>query len=159
MKHLGQFIIEGGRVPLPFETEGGRQWYMRQPSAEEDADGKSAYRLGYNRVKSNDRLADLGNSEDDIEREARIRAAASELAYMLPILIEDATGRRIFDPFNRADMERFEALDQAVISSLAAAYWGPIQQAISEAKKKSARNFSIGRAWPDSGANGPSPAE
>lgn len=148
LKHLEQFIIEAGHVA--FSTSDGRRWRMRQPTPDEAASGDSAYRVMHRRVMEDKRLADLAGGETALKREAHIRASAAEAVYLLPLLLErpvrgqgsgvggqEENWRPAFDVFDPASMAEFEELDGAIVSEMTAIYFGPIQTAISEAKKKS----------------------
>jgi hypothetical protein len=139
MKHLSQFIITAGKVAF---VAGGRKWLMRQPGPEEAADGDSAWRIAYGRVMKDRRLRELaGDDKPELEKEARIRAAAAESIYMLPLLLElpgdDDPARPAFDVFDPESLAEFEALGSEVISEMTHIYFGAIRGAIREAKKKS----------------------
>ena len=131
--YQSNFIIEARRVS--FEA-GGRRYWMRQPTPEEAADGDSAYRLAYQRVLDDKRLVSLAGDEKAIEREARIRAAASEALYLIPLLLEDEDGAAAFDVFDPDSMAEFETLPPEVITRMTEVFWGPIQDAMLDAKKK-----------------------
>lgn len=135
IKHLPQFIISAARIA--FETPDGQRWRMRQPTPDEAADGDSAYRLARQRVIADGRLKELAGGGEALEREANARAAAAEAIYMLPLLLEREDGERAFDVFDAASLAEFEALSRDVIIEMTKTYWGVIQQAIAEAKKKS----------------------
>jgi hypothetical protein len=140
IKHLAEFIIEAGKIT--FSTADGHCWRMRQPTPDEAASGDSAYRLAYRQVMDDKRLANLAGSPAELEREARIRASAAQAIYLLPLLLEKPgmlAGEWVpaFDPFSDVSMAEFEALDGAVIAEMVTVYWGPIQEAASQAKKKS----------------------
>lgn len=135
IKHLTQFIVSAARIA--FETPDGQRWRMRQPTPDEAADGDSAYRLARQRVIADGRLKELAGGGEALEREANARAAAAEAIYMLPLLLEREDGERAFDVFDAASLAEFEALSRDVIIEMTKTYWGVIQQAIAEAKKKS----------------------
>lgn len=146
-QYLEKFIVEAGKVV--FTTGDGRRWRMRQPTPDEAANGDSAYRLAQRRVLEDKRLADLAGSDEELKREARIRASAAEAMYLLPLLLEKPVVSSqmsdgwlpAFDVFDAASMAEFEALEGAVITEMTAVFWGPIQQAIREAKKKPPESF------------------
>lgn len=147
IKYMEKFIIEAGKVS--FATADGRRWRMRQPTPEEAANGDSAYRLAYRRVMEDGRLMELAGSKEDLEREARIRASAAEAVYLLPLLLEKEAGQvagpqghkeeiwlPAFNVFDPALMAEFEALDGAIVAEMTQVYWGPVQEAVRQAKKK-----------------------
>lgn len=137
-KYIEKFILEAGKAG--FTTADGRQWRMRQPTPEEAADGDSAYRLAYRRVMEDGRLGNLAQSKEDLEREARVRGSAAEAVYLLPVLLEKPGGGGwlpAFDVFDAASMAEFEALEGAVVAEMSRVYWGPVQEAVRQAKKKS----------------------
>lgn len=136
--YVTNFIIEAGRVS--FEA-GERVWRMRQPTPEEAADGDSAYRLTHGRVMGDERLLEMAEDGPALEKEAAIRAAAAEAVYMLPLLLETDDGQPAFDVHDADSMAAFEALDPEVIVRMTDVYWGPVQEAIREAKKKSRRDL------------------
>lgn len=143
-KYLSQFIIEAGK--MTFTTPDGQQWRMRQPTPDEAADGDSAYRLAHQRILNDNRLKELAGSEEALQREAAIRATAAEAVYMLPLLLETKQEKEwvvAFDPFDQESLAEFEALNIKTIAEMTKIYWGPIQQAIYEAKKKSQSDLSI----------------
>jgi hypothetical protein len=142
IKHLTQFIVDAARVA--FETPDGQRWRMRQPTSDEAADGDSAYRLARQRVLQDGRLKELAGGKAALEAEASARAAAAEAVYMLPLLLEREDGQAAFDVFDAASLAEFEALPREVIIEMTKIYWGPIQQAAQEAKKKSRPGSSTG---------------
>lgn len=133
--YLTSFIVNASKVK--FTTGDGRRWQMRQPTPEEAADGDSAYRLAYNRIKNDKRLGGLAEDKNSLEHEARIRGAAAEVAYMLPLLLEKEDSTPAFDIYSPVSLEEFETTDAAIIKEMSEAYWKMIQAAISQAKKKS----------------------
>lgn len=160
MKHLSQFIITAGKVAF---VAGGRKWLMRQPSPEEAADGDSAWRIAYSRVMKDARLRELaGDDKQELEKEARIRAAAAESVYMLPLLLQlpgdDGPSRPAFDVFDEESMAEFERLGSEVISEMTHIYFGAIRGAIREAKKKSTPPLSLASSSANPSANGRSRA-
>lgn len=166
LKHLDQFIIEAGCVP--FTTSDGRQWRMCQPTPDEAASGDSAYRVMYRRVMEDKRLAELAGSEEALRQEARTRGSAAEALYLIPLLLQkpgianqgpESTGPgawvRAFDVFDPASLAEFESLAPGLIAEMTQVYFGLIQQAIDQAKKKVSIGFlnrvalckTLGR-WP-----------
>jgi len=135
LTRLTEFIVQNGRVPV--EGPAGEEWYLRQPMPEELADGKSAYRVAYDRVMNDRRLRDLAGNEANLKREANKRGAAAELVYMLPLLLEDEGSAPVFDIADAESMEAYDNLSHDFITQTAAVYWGPITTAMIEAKKKS----------------------
>jgi len=136
--YMEKFIIEAGKVK--FSTDDGRKWQMRQPTPDEAAAGDSAYRIAYDSVMNDDRLRDLAKGAMALKKEAGIRGSAAEAVYMLPLLLERQRGenwRPAFDVHDAEDMARFERLSPGVVVEMTRIYWGPVQQAIREAKKKS----------------------
>ena len=134
--YIEKFITEADAVK--FTTPDGRRWQMRQPTPEEASNALSAYRLAEERILSDRRLAGLAADQAALEREARTRAMTAQAIYLLPMLLLDEHGQAAFDVFDQASMDEFENLDQAVLQEFFRVLWGPVQQAISEAKKKSA---------------------
>jgi hypothetical protein len=131
--YLTNFIITAGKAN--FTTGDGETWQMRQPTPEEAADGDSAYRLAYNRVMKDARLSNLAGGHEALEREARIRGAAAEVVYMLPMLLEK-NDKPVFNVFSEASLAEFELLPAKVIGEMTSMYYGLIQEAINQAKKK-----------------------
>jgi hypothetical protein len=144
LKHLDQFIIDAGKIA--FTTSDGRRWRMRQPTPDEAASGDSAYRIMHRRVMEDRRLAELagpstGSGEAGLRQEAHTRGSAAEALYLIPLLLEKevANGewRMAFDVFDPASMATFESLEPALVAEMTQVYFGLIQNAISQAKKKS----------------------
>ena len=145
MDHTTEFIIKNGKVKFSTTTADGvvEKWLMRQPSPDEAASGKSAYRLMYGAILSDDRLAELAKDEEALKREAHIRGAAAEVLYMLPLLLQRPGGRQAFDVFDHDSLAEFNAFGDEhpeVIAQMSRVYWNPVQEAIIEAKKKSRSN-------------------
>lgn len=142
--YLTQLITTGSAAP--FATTDGQRWRMRQPTPEQSADGSSAYRLMHGRVMNDLRLQELADDGPALKREANIRASAAEAAYMLPLLLEVPDGpddwRLAFDVFDLESLAEFEALEPGLVAEMTAVYWGTIQAAIVEAKKKPQRPAS-----------------
>ncbi len=133
-KYIGHLATNGSAVP--FETADGRKWHLRQPMPDEAADGDSAYRLMYNRVLKDKRLEMLAEDHDAHLREAGIRAAAAEVAYLLPVLLQDEDGQPAYNVLDDSSLAEFEALPGDIVVEMTKVYWGPVQQAMADAKKK-----------------------
>lgn len=133
--YLTHFIVNAGVVE--FSTGDGQHWRMRQPTPEEAAGGDSAARLTREAVLADTRLTALARNEAALEREAAIRATAARAAYLVPLLLQTADGSPAFDVHNPASLAEFEAMDGDLIAEFCGVLWGPITQAIIEAKKKS----------------------
>jgi hypothetical protein len=110
---------------------------MRQPTPEEVADGDSAARLAREAVLADSRLRELARNEDAHRREADIRATAARVIYLLPLLLQDDDGQPAFNVHDAGSMADFEALEPAILTEMIKIYWGPITEAMVEAKKKS----------------------
>ncbi len=145
MKHLTEFIINAGVVS--FETSDGQRWQMRQPRPEEAAGGDSAARLAREAVRD----------DAPLEREAAIRSTAARATYLLPLLLLDEQGQPAFDVYSRASLDDFEALDPGIIAEMCAVLWGPITEAIIDAKKKLRPPSSGASSSASSSASGPTP--
>jgi hypothetical protein len=152
MKHLTDFIINAGVVT--FATSDGSTWQMRQPTPEEAAAGDSAARLAREATLGDARLALLAGNAAALEREAALRATAARATYLLPLLLLDAGGRRAYDVYSVASLAEFEALPPGVIAEMCEVLWGPITQAIIDAKKKSISALSGGSKSASTSANG-----
>lgn len=139
--YMEKFIIEAGKVK--FETADGRMWQMRQPRPEEASNALSAYRLAREMVLQDDRLRSL-TSEAGLRREAALRANTAQALYLIPLLLEDETGRPVFDVFDEASMAEFEAAPPELLNEWLRIFWGPVTAAIKEAKKKSLPGRSNG---------------
>ncbi len=155
MKHLTEFIINAGVVS--FETSDGRRWQMRQPRPEEAAGGDSAARLAREAVRDDARLRQLAPNDAALEREAAIRATAARATYLLPLLLLDEQGQPAFDVYSRASLDEFEALDPGIIAEMCAVLWGPITEAIIDAKKKLRPPSPGASSSASSSASGPTP--
>lgn len=153
--YLEKFIIEAGKIK--FETPDGRKWQMRQPSPEEASNALSAYRLTQESVLQDDRLRSL-TSETKLRREANARAATAQALYLVPLLLEDETGQPVFDVFDKASMAEFEATPVEILNVWLKIFWGPVTQAIKEAKKKSAAGRWNGSGSTESSDGGPGPS-
>jgi len=152
MDYLSEFIVTAGKVS--FETSDGRAWLMRQPTPDEDANGKSAFRLAYDAIMADERLGDLAKDQKALEREAAIRANSAEVLYMIPVLLETGEGRPAFDIFDSSSLAEFEILESSSIMIMVDIFLGPVQEAIREAKKKLLLDLSDKSKLAKSPANG-----
>jgi len=139
--YLTHFIVNAGMVE--FSTSDGQCWRMRQPTPEEAAGGDSAARLAREAVLSDPRLASLAADAEALQREAAVRASAARAVYLVPLLLQTGSGEQAYNVHNPASMAEFEALDGDLIAEFCGVLWGPIAQAIIEAKKKSRSGLSV----------------
>lgn len=149
MKHLTEFITSAAKYPFETPATGNypaRRWLMRQPTPDEAASGDSAYRITYNVTVKDKRLKDLAKGDkSELEKEARIRANAAEVVYMLPLLLVDPeTGASTFDVADEESLSEFEALDPEIMIEMTRVYFDVIKLAMHEAKKKSPAASSSG---------------
>lgn len=155
MKYLTEFIINAGVVS--FETSDGQRWQMRQPTPEEAAGGDSAARLAREAVRGDARLRQLAPSDAALEREAAIRATAARAAYLLPLLLLDEQGQPAYNVFDEASLAAFEALPGGIVTEMCQVLWGPVTEAIVEAKKKYRPASSGGSSSASRSTSGPTP--
>ncbi len=121
-----RFIMEAGRVQLTGKPE----WFLRQFTDDEHSEAQSAGRIAADNVRSNPRLAKIG----DVSQEAERKYEGEYLAYILPLLVETKDNKPVFDVFDDQSMAEFNKLSKDVYKELHQAFWDAIWPAYANAK-------------------------
>lgn len=129
-KYAARFVMDAERVAIKCKPG----WYMRQFTDDEDAEARSAARIGEDKIRNNPRFKRIG----DVEAEARRHGQAEYVRYILPLLLEDKEGNPIFDIHSEQSLKEFDNLTMEVFRELREVFWGKIFSAWEQAKNLSA---------------------
>jgi len=114
--YLSDFIINARRLPL---DDGN---FLRQPTPDEALGADSAFRLAYEAVMNDKRLADLAADDMALKLEAARRGRIGEALYMVPLLLEAEDGKPLFNVYSDVSLEKFEEAEQELITLWTVAY-------------------------------------